>query len=64
MTPQQVLKHYDSSTTFAGYNLGYSEAAVKKWLAEDRIPHRTQVLIESITGGKLKADKKVTGKSK
>lgn len=57
MTAQQVLKHYDNSTTFAGYNLGFSEAAVKKWVAEDRIPYRTQVLIESITGGKLKADR-------
>jgi hypothetical protein len=57
MTPQQVIKHYDNSTTFAGYNLGFSEAAVKKWVADDRIPRRTQVLIENLTGGKLKADK-------
>ena len=58
MNPQQVLKHYDNSTTFAAYNLGFSEPAVKKWVAENRIQRRTQVLIESLTGGKLKADKK------
>ena len=57
MTPEQVIKHFDNSTTFAAYNLGYSEAAVKKWVKRGSVPKRAQDLIESTTGGKLKATK-------
>ncbi len=53
----QVLKHYDWNLQFAAYNLGFTDAALRKWKAKGTIPHRTQVLIESITAGKLKADK-------
>jgi hypothetical protein len=56
---EQVLKHYDGNMQFAAYNLGFTDAALRKWKAKGAIPHRTQVLIESITAGKLKADKKV-----
>lgn len=54
----QVLKHYDGNLQFAAYNLGFTDAALRKWKANG-IPPRTQQLIEAITAGKLKADKKV-----
>ena len=54
---EQVLKHYDGNMQFAAYNLGFTDAALRKWKANGLIPHRTQVLIESLTGGKLRADK-------
>ena len=57
MTPEQVIKHYDKSIPFAAYNLGFSDAAVRKWVASGEIPVRTQTLIEALTGGKLRAEK-------
>ena len=57
MTPKDVIKHYDGSIPFAAYNLGFSDQAVRHWLAKKRIPFKTQLLIESLTGGKLKANK-------
>ncbi|MFA5027017.1 MAG: Cro/CI family transcriptional regulator [Candidatus Methylomirabilota bacterium] len=58
MTPEQVVKHFDNSTAFAAYNLGCSEAAVKKWIERKGVPHRIQLLVESMTAGKLKANGK------
>ena len=57
MTPDQVIKHYDGNLQFTAYNLGFTDAAIRKWKVNGVIPHRTQLLIESLTGGKLKADK-------
>lgn len=57
MTPEQVVKHFDNSISFAAYNLGFTDAAVRKWINNGRIPNRTQTLIQAMTGGKLKADK-------
>lgn len=59
MTYDQVLKHYDGNLQFTAYNLGFTDSALRKWKAKGLIPIRTQVLIEGITGGKLKAAKKV-----
>lgn len=53
----QVLKHYDNNLQFAAYKLGFTDAALRKWKAKGEIPFRTQQLIESLTGGKLKAAK-------
>ena len=57
MTPQEVIKHFDNSIPFVAYNLGYSEAAVRKWVTEKKVARRAQILIEALTRGKLKADK-------
>ncbi len=59
MTPEQVIKHYDGSISYAAYNLGFSDQAVRHWVAKKRIPSKTQQLIEALTAGKLKADRKV-----
>lgn len=58
MTPEQIVKHFDNSTAFAAYNLGFSDAAIKKWIKNKRVPIKTQRLVEAITKGKLKADGK------
>ena len=58
MTPEQIVKHFDNSTAFAAYNLGFSDSAVKKWLKNKRVPIKTQQLVEALTNGKLTADGK------
>ena len=57
MKPEQIVKHYDNSVLFAAYNIGYSEASVRGWLKSGVVPQKAQALIESLTGGKLRADK-------
>ena len=61
MTPAQLVKHYDGSVLFTAYNLGYSEASVRGWVKNGAIPAKVQTLVESLTGGKLKAAKAVKG---
>ena len=56
MTPKQIVEHFDNSIEFAAYNLGFSGNAVKNWLKAERVPIKTQLLIQAITGGKLVAD--------
>lgn len=58
MTPEQIVRHFDNSTAFTAYNLGFSDAAVRKWLKNKRVPLKTQKLIQALTAGKLKADGK------
>ena len=57
MTADQIVKHFHGSVEFTAYNLGYSEAAVRKWVSDKRVPPKPQRLVELITAGKLKADK-------
>lgn len=57
MTPKQVIDHYDGNIQFTAYNLGFTDAAVRKWKTKGVIPYRTQQLIEGLTAGKLKAAK-------
>jgi hypothetical protein len=58
MTPEQIIKHFDGSIPFAAYNLGFTDAAVRKWVKNGAVPEKTQRLVEAVTGGKLKAGKK------
>ena len=55
MTPEQIIKYYDGSTSFAAYNLGYSESAIRNWLKSGQVPFKAQRLIQAITAGKLQA---------
>lgn len=57
MTIKQLLNYYGSRRE-AAYRLGYSEAGVRKWEQENRIPPKAQALVERMSGGVLKADKK------
>ena len=59
MTPQQLIKHFDDSVPFTAYNLAYSEAAIRKWVQLGEVPIRAQMLAEALSGGKVKADKRV-----
>jgi hypothetical protein len=61
MTPSQLVKHYDNSVLFTAYNLGYSEASVRGWVKIGTVPAKVQTLVESLTGGKLKAAKAAKG---
>lgn len=56
MTPKEVVEHFDNSIEFAAYNLGFSGNAVKNWVKQNKVPLKTQLLIQAITGGKLTAD--------
>lgn len=57
MTPKQLLEHYDGSTLSVAVAIGYSEAAIRYWIKENKIPYKAQRLIESVAGGKLIARK-------
>lgn len=57
MTPNQVIKHYGSKRE-AAYWLGFTEQAVQYWINKNRVPKRTQKLIEQMTGGRLKAQER------
>jgi hypothetical protein len=56
MTAEQIIKHFDNSISFAAYNLGFTEAAIRKWVKEGRVPDKTQRLVQGLTNGKLKAN--------
>jgi hypothetical protein len=58
MTPKDLIDRYETIGVAAS-SLGYSWQTVRNWQIHKRIPPRAQIVIESITGGKLKADKNV-----
>jgi hypothetical protein len=58
MTPKDILKQYDDSVTKASQALGFTRAAIYKWLANRRIPYASQEVIELRSGGLLKATKR------
>ena len=58
MKPQDVIKHYKTQKAAAAA-LGYGQSAVANWVARDQIPALSQLRIEALTGGKLKADKAI-----
>lgn len=55
MTRDQIVKHF-GGVQKAADGLGVSRQTIYLW--DGGIPHRSQQLIEALTGGKLKADKK------
>ena len=56
MTPAQLLKHFGSVKETA-HGLEKSEPCVRKWIMNDKIPYWSQLAIQLITNGKLKARK-------
>ena len=59
MTLEQAYKYFGVDTpTELGARIGYTSQAIYTWRNNNVIPHRAQLIIESISGGKLKADKK------
>ncbi len=55
MRYSDLIKHY-GTVAEAAKKLGFTRAAIYYW-RNNTIPKRTQGLIESLTGGKLKAGK-------
>ena len=58
MTPDQVIKHFGTQAATAEA-LGIGQPAVSNWVARGVVPSVSQLRLEIITGGKLKADKKI-----
>ena len=56
MTLNQAYKHFNVRTpTELGAAIGYTAMTVYTWQKAGAIPPRAQLVIEAITGGKLKA---------
>jgi ParB-like chromosome segregation protein Spo0J len=58
MTPEQVIKHFGTQQAVADA-LGFRQSAVANWLVRGKVPPISQLKLEIITDGKLKADKKI-----
>ncbi len=56
MTVDEVLDHYKTQTALAR-KLGITKAAVSLWAQSKKIPLLRQFQIESLTRGKLKAER-------
>jgi DNA-binding transcriptional regulator YdaS (Cro superfamily) len=57
----KLIKHFGSQVAVAEA-LGISQPTVSMWKARGKIPALQQLRIEQITGGQLKADKKILGR--
>jgi DNA-binding transcriptional regulator YdaS (Cro superfamily) len=55
MNIDQAIEHFGSQSALARA-LGIEPPSVAEWKANGRIPPLRQFQIESVTGGKLKAD--------
>lgn len=58
MTYNQVIRHYKTQTAVAAA-LKTTQPTVANWKARNRIPPLRQLQLEALTGGVLKADKKI-----
>ena len=56
MKPQDLLDHYGSQIKAAA-QIGVSETTIRNWIASDKVPKLTQLAIQALTKGKLKAEK-------
>ncbi len=56
MTPENVIEYFGTQVE-AAKALNVTRQIVSYWLREQRIPIKTQALIQLQTGGKLRADK-------
>lgn len=61
MTPNQLTRHYGNGNR-AARALGISRQAVRRWIAQGYVPETRQYQIEVLTGGKLRADRRVNGR--
>lgn len=56
MTVDQVIKHYGSIADTAAA-LGVTYQAVQQWVANNRVPEGRQWQVETLTKGRLKAER-------
>lgn len=58
MTYNQLIKYFKTQVAIAAA-LGTTQPTVANWKARNRVPPLRQLQLEGITGGTLKADKKI-----
>lgn len=58
MKIQEVYEFYNKKWSHAGRAFGVNDSTIRYWRDCGYIPFRSQILIEKITDGKLKADEK------
>lgn len=58
MKPKDALSHYGTQLALADA-LNLKQSSIAKWVKSGAIPQLRQLQIESITNGKLKADKTI-----
>ena len=56
MTAIELFNHYGSKVKAAAA-LGVSENTIRTWLIENNVPMMVQLAAETLTKGKLKADR-------
>lgn len=56
MKPNEIINHYGSPVK-AAYKIGVSLQAVHNWINNGKVPRLSQLAIQTLTRGKLKADK-------
>ena len=57
MTPKQLMDYYKGNRLAIAFAIGYTEPAIRHWENNGVIPYRAQLLVQSVTGGKLVARK-------
>lgn len=55
MTLEEVVKYYRTNGAIA-CALGVTRQAINRWRRQGKVPIFSQIMLEKITGGKLKAD--------
>lgn len=63
MTPSQVIKHFGSQNS-AAEALGIGQPAISNWVARGVVPKISQLRLEIVTNGALKADKSILSTKK
>lgn len=58
MKPQDVIKYFGTQSA-AAEALGFGQSSIANWVARGKVPPISQLKLEIITGGKLKADKQI-----
>jgi DNA-binding transcriptional regulator YdaS (Cro superfamily) len=61
MDINKVIKHFGSQVALA-QAIGTTQPTISNWKTRKKIPALQQLRIEQVTGGKLKADRKILGK--
>lgn len=55
MKPSEVIEHYKTDVRAAA-EIGVSYQSIKNWLKNGKVPRISQLAIQTLTKGKLKAD--------
>jgi len=56
MTPQEALEYFDNNQTTLAKAAGVKQPSVFGWIKRGRIPNESQLVLEEVTQGLLRAD--------